>query len=149
MERTFVMIKPDGVQRCLVGKVVQRFEEKGFKLVGMKLMTISPELAGEHYKEHIGKPFYNSLMEYITSGPVTALVLEGKDVVSAVRTVVGKTNPLEASPGTIRGDFGIETGRNIIHASDSVPSSDREIDLFFKPEEVQGYTRIDNVWLYE
>lgn len=149
MERTFVMIKPDGVQRCLVGKVVQRFEDKGFKLVGMKLMTISPELAGEHYKEHVGKPFYDSLMEYITSGPVTAMVLEGKDVVSAVRTVVGKTNPLEASPGTIRGDLGIETGRNIIHASDSVPSSDREIALFFKPEELQDYTRIDNVWLYE
>ncbi len=143
------MIKPDGVQRCLVGKVIQRFEEKGFKLVGAKLMTISPELAGEHYKEHVGKGFYNSLMEYITSGPVMAMVLEGKDVVSAVRTVVGKTNPLEASPGTIRGDFGIETGRNIIHASDSVPSSDREIGLFFKPEELQGYERIDNVWLYE
>ncbi len=149
MERTFVMIKPDGVQRCLAGKVIQRFEEKGFKLVGMKLMTISPELAGEHYKEHVGKPFYGKLMEYITSGPVAAMVLEGKDVVSAVRTVVGKTNPLEASPGTIRGDFGIETGRNIIHASDSVPSSDREIALFFKPEELQDYIRIDNVWLYE
>ncbi len=143
------MIKPDGVQRCLIGQVVQRFEQKGFKMVGMKLMTISKELAGEHYKEHVGKGFYNSLMEYITSGPVMAMVLEGKDVVSAVRTVVGKTNPLEASPGTIRGDFGIETGRNIIHASDSVPSSDREIGLFFKPEELQDYERIDNVWLYE
>ncbi len=149
MERTFVMIKPDGVQRCLVGNVIKRFEDKGFKLVGMKLMTISPELAGEHYKEHVGKPFYDSLMEYITSGPVIAMVLEGKDIVSAVRTVVGKTNPLEASPGTIRGDYGIETGRNIIHASDSVPSSDREIALFFKPEELQDYDRIDNVWLYE
>lgn len=143
------MIKPDGVQRCLVGQVIQRFEQKGFKLIGLKLMTISPELAAEHYGEHVGKPFYDKLMTYITSGPVAAMVVEGKDAVSSVRTMVGKTNPLEAAPGTIRGDLGLETGRNIIHASDSVPSSDREIALFFTPDELQDYQRVDNVWLYE
>ncbi|MCK4757598.1 MAG: nucleoside-diphosphate kinase, partial [Thermoplasmata archaeon] len=131
MERTFVMIKPDGVQRCLVGQVIQKFERKGFKLIGLKLMTISPELAAEHYGEHVGKPFYDKLMTYITSGPVAAMVVEGKEAVSAVRTMVGKTNPLEAAPGTIRGDLGLETGRNLIHASDSLPSAEREISLFF------------------
>ncbi len=149
MERTFVMIKPDGVQRCLVGQIIQRFEQKGFKLIGLKLMTISPELAAEHYGEHVGKPFYDKLMTYITSGPVAAMVVEGKEAVSAVRTMVGKTNPLEAAPGTIRGDLGLETGRNLIHASDSLPSAEREISLFFNPGELQDYQRIDNVWIYE
>ena len=149
MERTFVMIKPDGVQRCLVGQVIQKFERKGFKLIGLKLMTISPELAAEHYGEHVGKPFYDKLMTYITSGPVAAMVVEGKEAVSAVRTMVGKTNPLEAAPGTIRGDLGLETGRNLIHASDSLPSAEREISLFFNPGELQDYQRIDNVWIYE
>ena len=143
------MIKPDGVQRCLVGQVIQKFERKGFKLIGLKLMTISPELAAEHYGEHVGKPFYDKLMTYITSGPVAAMVVEGKEAVSAVRTMVGKTNPLEAAPGTIRGDLGLETGRNLIHASDSLPSAEREISLFFNPGELQDYQRIDNVWIYE
>ena len=110
LERTFVMVKPDGVQRCLAGQVIRRFELKGCKLSGMKLMTISQEMAAEHYGEHVGKPFYDKLISYITSGPVVAMVVEGKDAVSAVRTMVGKTNPLEAEPGTIRGDFGMETG---------------------------------------
>lgn len=149
MERTFVMIKPDGVQRCLIGTTIKRFEEKGFKLVAMKLMCVSNELACEHYKEHVGKPFYEKLISYITSGPVVAMVIEGNNSVSSIRTMVGKTNPLEAAPGTIRGDFGLETGRNIIHASDSIESSDREIALFFKSDELLNYNRIDGTWLYE
>jgi len=149
MERTFVMVKPDGVQRAIAGQVVSRFEAKGLKLVAAKLMTIDKALAAKHYGEHIGKPFYEKLVSFITSGPVLAMVWEGEDAISVVRTVVGKTNPKEAGPGTIRGDFGMTTGRNIIHASDSPASAEREINLFFAKNEVQDYTRIDGVWLYE
>ncbi len=149
MERTFVMVKPDGVQRGIAGQVVSRFEAKGLKLVAAKLMTIDLELAAKHYGEHLGKPFYEKLVSFITSGPVLAMVWEGGDAISVVRTVVGKTNPKDAGPGTIRGDYGMTTGRNIIHASDSLASAEREIGLFFQPEEIQTYTRIDEVWLYE
>ncbi len=149
MERTFVMVKPDGVQRAIVGQVISRFESKGLKLVAAKLMHIDKDMASTHYQEHLGKAFYEKLIDYVTSGPVLAMVWEGRDVVSCVRTVVGKTNPLEAAPGTIRGDFGMETGRNIIHASDSSESAKREISLFFSDEEILAYTRIDETWVYE
>lgn len=149
MERTFVMIKPDGVQRALVGQVLSRLESKGLKLVAAKMLRIDSELASRHYGEHAGKPFYEPLIGYITSGPVLATVFEGKDAINCVRTVVGKTNPLEADPGTIRGDFGMETGRNIIHASDSPQSAEREIALFFTADGLMDYKRIDEDWVYE
>ena len=149
MERTFVMIKPDGVQRALVGQVITRLEEKGLKLVAAKMLHIDDELASKHYGEHIGKPFYEPLISYITSGPVLATVLEGKNAVACVRKVVGRTNPQEADQGTIRGDFGMETGRNIIHASDSTESAAREIALFFSNSEIMDYERIDAPWVYE
>ena len=143
------MVKPDGVQRGIAGEVVSRFESKGLKLVAAKLMVIDKDLASKHYTEHLGKPFYEKLVSFITSGPVLAMVWEGQNSIATVRTVVGKTNPAEAGPGTIRGDFGMTTGRNIIHASDSPASAEREIGLFFQKSEVQEYKRIDEVWLYE
>ncbi|ADB57564.1 nucleoside-diphosphate kinase [Archaeoglobus profundus] len=149
MERTFVMIKPDGVQRCLIGEIISRLEKKGLKIVAMKMMKIERDLAERHYAEHKGKPFFESLVSYVTSGPVVAMVVEGKNAIKIVRTLVGATNPAEAAPGTIRGDFGMEVGRNVIHASDSPESAEREIALFFKPDEIVEYRRIDEDWLYE
>ena len=149
MERTFVMVKPDGVQRGIIGQVMECFESKGLKLVAAKFMRIDEELASKHYGEHIGKPFYEPLVKFITSGPVLAMVWEGKNSISTVREIVGKTNPADAGPGTIRGDYGMTTGRNIIHASDSPASAEREINLFFQENEVLDYTRIDEVWVYE
>jgi nucleoside-diphosphate kinase len=149
MERTFVMIKPDGVQRGLVGEVIKRLERKGLKIVAMKMMKVSEELASKHYAEHKEKPFFKSLLEYITSGPVVAMVVEGKNAVKVVRALVGATNPIEALPGTIRGDYGMDIGRNVIHASDSPESAKREISLFFNAEEIIDYSRIDEDWLYE
>jgi nucleoside-diphosphate kinase len=149
MERTFVMIKPDGVQRALIGQVICRLETKGLKLVAAKMLHIDGELASKHYGEHVGKPFYEPLISYITSGPVLVTVFEGKNAVSCVRTVVGKTNPQEADPGTIRGDFGMETGRNIIHASDSTESAAREIALFFSDDDIMDYSMTDEPWVYE
>jgi nucleoside-diphosphate kinase len=143
------MIKPDGVQRGLVGEVIKRIERKGLKIVAMKMMKVSEELASKHYAEHKEKPFFKSLLDYITSGPVVAMVVEGKDAVKVVRTLVGATNPIEALPGTIRGDYGMDIGRNVIHASDSLESAEREISLFFDEEEIIDYTRIDEEWLYE
>ncbi len=149
MERTFVMIKPDGVQRGLIGEIISRLERKGLKIVAMKMLNVSKDLAERHYAEHREKPFFQSLVDYITSGPVVAMVVEGKNAVKVVRTLVGATNPQEALPGTIRGDFGMDIGRNVIHASDSLESAEREISLFFKPEEIVEYKRIDEDWLYE
>ncbi|AEA46488.1 nucleoside-diphosphate kinase [Archaeoglobus veneficus] len=149
MERTFVMVKPDGVQRGLVGEVISRLERKGLKIVGLKMMWIQEELAMEHYAEHAEKPFFQSLVDYITSGPVVAMVVEGKDAVKVVRTLVGATNPVEASPGTIRGDFGLDIGRNVVHASDSLKSAEREISLFFDAEELIDYSKSGEEWLYE
>lgn len=149
MERTYLMVKPDGVQRGLMGEIVTRLERKGFKPVAMKLMRIPRPLAEQHYGEHKGKPFYSPLIDYITSGPVLAMVWEGEDVVSVCRQMMGKTNPKEAAPGTIRGDYGIQTGRNIIHGSDSVASAEREISLFFSPEELSSYDRCIEQWIYE
>jgi len=149
MERTFVMIKPDGVQRGLIGEIISRLERKGLKIVAMKMINVDRELAEKHYAEHKEKPFFNNLVQYITSGPVVAMVVEGKNAIKVVRTLVGATDPVEAQPGTIRGDFGLDIGRNIIHASDSLESAEREISLFFKPDEILEYKRIDEDWLYE
>lgn len=149
MERTYLMIKPDGVQRGLCGEIVARFEKKGLKLVAMKLMQISKETAENHYGEHKGKKFYDSLIAYITSGPVLAMVWEGEGAVAVCRNMMGKTNPQESAPGTIRGDFGMVTGVNIIHGSDSPESAAREIKIFFKPEELMSYDRTADKWIYE
>lgn len=149
IEKTFVMVKPDGVQRALVGKIVQRFEDRGLKVCAMKMMRIPRELAERHYEEHKGKAFFEPLLSYITSGPVVCMVLEGENAVAAARTMMGKTNPQDALPGTIRGDFGQVTGRNIVHGSDSSESAKREIKLFFNDYELQKYDRIDEAWLFE
>ncbi|MFC6835765.1 nucleoside-diphosphate kinase [Halomarina ordinaria] len=149
-ERTFVMVKPDGVQRGLVGDIVARFEERGLKLVGGKFMRIDRDLAEEHYGEHEDKPFFDDLVSFITSGPVFAMVWEGQDAVAQVRTMMGETDPAESAPGTIRGDFGLDLGRNVIHGSDTEEgSAEREIDLFFAADELLDYERVDETWLYE
>jgi len=149
MEKTFVMVKPDGVQRGLVGEVISRLERKGLKIVAIKMLWIKRELAENHYAEHKDKPFFSSLVEYITSGPVVAMVVEGRNAVKVVRSLVGATNPVEAAVGTIRGDFGLDVGRNIVHASDSLQSAEREISLFFDENEIIDYDRIDESWIYE
>ena len=147
MERTFVMVKPDGVQRGVIGNVISRFETRGLKLIAARFMRISPDLAKNHYAEHVGKPFYLDLEGFVTSGPVLAMVWEGDQAIDMVRTMMGKTDPKESAPGTIRGDLGITKSKNIIHGSDSPESAKREISLFFKEEEIQKYTRIDEPWL--
>jgi nucleoside-diphosphate kinase len=148
MEKTFLMIKPDGVQRNLIGEIVNRFEAKGFQLAGAKLMVISDDLAKNHYGEHKERPFFGELVEFITSGPVFAMVWEGEKVITTARDMMGKTNPLEAAPGTVRGDFGMTVGKNIIHGSDSAESAAREIGLFFVESEITNYTKQDNAWIY-
>ena len=149
-ERTFVMVKPDGVQRGLIGEIVSRFEDRGLKLVGGKFMQIDRELAESHYGEHEDKPFFDDLVGFITSGPVFAMVWEGQDAVAQVRTMMGETDPAESAPGTIRGDFGLDLGRNVIHGSDTEEgSNEREIDLFFDEDELLDYERVDETWLYE
>ncbi|WP_026287413.1 nucleoside-diphosphate kinase [Gracilibacillus lacisalsi] len=147
MEQTFLMIKPDAVQRNLIGEIVTRFERKGFKLVAAKLMTISEPLAKKHYAEHDGKPFFHDLVSFITSGPVFAMVWEGENVIESSRKMMGKTNPQEAETGTIRGDFGLVMHRNIIHGSDSPESATREINLFFRKEEIQSYEKNVDYWI--
>ena len=149
IEKTFVMVKPDGVQRGIVGKIVQRFEERGLKICAVKMMKIPRELAERHYEEHKGKGFYEPLLSYITSGPVACMVLEGENAVASARAMMGKTNPQDAAPGTIRGDFAQVTGRNVIHGSDSSESAKREIKLFFNDYEIHKYEKIDEVWLLE
>ncbi|GEM90072.1 MULTISPECIES: nucleoside-diphosphate kinase [Oceanithermus] len=135
MERTFAMIKPDGVRRGLTGKIIQRLEDKGFKIVALKKMRISFDLAEEHYGEHKEKPFFKPLVEFITSGPVVAMVLEGPGVIAELRKMMGATNPADALPGTIRGDFATTIDENVIHGSANEADAEREIGLFFKPEE--------------
>lgn len=149
MERTYLMVKPDGVQRSLIGEIISRFEKRGFKIVGLKVMQISRELAEKHYGEHKDKPFFGPLVEYITSGAVAAMVIEGKDAVRAAREMMGATNPLQAASGTIRGSFGIDIGRNVIHGSDSPASAEREIALFFREDELIEYSRSVDRWIYE
>ena len=148
MEKTFIMIKPDGVQRNLVGEVISRFEKKGLKLVAMKMLYISTSMAEEHYQEHVGKPFFEELVSFITSGPVVAMVWEGLEVIPLAREMMGKTNPSVAAPGTIRGDYAIFTGNNVIHGSDSPQSAEREINIFFKTEELINYKKDQNHWVY-
>jgi nucleoside-diphosphate kinase len=149
VERTFLMIKPDGVQRNLVGEIIRRFETKGFTLVGLKLMAVSRELAEEHYGVHRERPFFAGLVEFITSGPVVAMVWEGEGVIASARKIIGATNPLTAEPGTIRGDLGVTIGRNIIHGSDAPETAQTEIALWFKPEELVGWEPTLKSWLYE
>ncbi|MGG0642745.1 nucleoside-diphosphate kinase [Sporosarcina gallistercoris] len=147
MEKTFLMVKPDGVQRGLIGEIVNRFESKGYQLVGGKLMTISQELAEQHYGEHKERPFFGELVDFITSGPVFAMVWEGENVISTARLMMGATNPKESAPGTIRGDFAVTVAKNIIHGSDSPESAEREINLFFKEEELSSYEKVVNSWI--
>ena len=149
IQKSFVMMKPDAVQRRLMGKILSRFEEKGLQIVAVKLMQIDEELAKTHYGEHAEKPFFPGLVEYITSSPALAMVIEGEEAITTIRKLVGATNPLEADLGTIRGDFGMNTGRNIIHASDAPESAEREISLFFNEDEICDYKIVDNDLIYE
>lgn len=148
-ERTFIAIKPDGVQRGLINKILGRFEDRGFKLVAIKLVKPSESLLKEHYADLTSKPFFPSLLSYMLSGPVLATVWEGKDVVKQGRAILGATNPLNSAPGTIRGDFAIDMGRNVCHGSDSVESAKKEISLWFKPEELMDYKHSMFNWIYE
>lgn len=148
MERTFAMVKPDGVQRGLVGEVISRFEKKGIKIAALKLMQITPEIAEQHYAEHKEKPFFVDLVNFIISGPVVAMVLEGENVIAMVRTMMGATNPKESPPGTIRGDFGMTIDKNIIHGSDSPASASSEIGIFFAEKEIAMYKKAGEEWIY-
>ncbi|XP_015285211.1 PREDICTED: nucleoside diphosphate kinase, mitochondrial [Gekko japonicus] len=148
-ERTLIAVKPDGVQRRLVGDVIQRFEKRGFKLVGLKLLQANEGILAEHYHELRRKPFYHELIQYMTSGPVVAMVWEGHNVVKTCRVVVGETNPAEAKPGTVRGDFSIHVSRNVVHASDSVETAQREISLWFRSNELVDWDCCDHKIMYE
>jgi nucleoside-diphosphate kinase len=143
------MIKPDGVQRNLIGEIIRRFETKGFTLVGLKLMNVSRELAEQHYGVHKERPFFPGLVDFITSGPVTAMVWEGNGVIASARKIIGATKPLEAEPGTIRGDYGVTVGRNLIHGSDAPETAQYEIGLWFKEEELVNWQPTLTPWLYE
>ncbi|MFS0560269.1 nucleoside-diphosphate kinase [Terribacillus sp. 179-K 1B1 HS] len=149
MEKTFLMVKPDGVQRGLIGEIVTRFEKKGLKLLAGKMMVVSEEQAKTHYIEHESKPFFDSLISYITSGPVFAMVWEGKDAITLTRSMIGATKPTEAAPGTIRGDYAVEMSRNLIHGSDSAESAEREIANMFEPNELIQYEQVIAKCLYE
>ena len=149
MERTFVAIKPDGVQRGLIGDVISRLERRGLKLVAIRLMQVDEELAGRHYAEHVDRPFFASLVSFITSAPIVAMIWEANNAVALARQTMGATNPGEASPGTIRGDFGVDIGRNIVHGSDSLESAEREIGLFFGEDGGLEYARSADRWIIE
>ena len=149
MERTFLAVKPDGVQRQLVGEIIRRYENKGFKLVGLKLIQPTRELAEKHYAVHKERPFFAGLVDFITSGPVVAMVWEGDGVVASARKIIGATNPLTAEPGTIRGDYGANIGRNIIQGSDAIETAQTEIALWFKSEELVEWERSVTSWIYE
>ena len=147
IERTLILIKPDGVQRGLIGRILERFETRGFKVLGLKMMKMTEALAAQHYKDHVSKGFYKGLVGFMTSGPLVALCVEGPKAVEVVRRMMGKTFSTEAEPGSIRGDFGISRGMNLIHGSDSLESASRELGLFFKPEELFEYKRAGDAWL--
>jgi len=149
MERSLIILKPDAVQRGLIGPILTRLEQRGLKLAGLKLMRIDDTLARRHYAVHEGKPFFAGLVEYIVSGPVVVAAVTGKNVVATVRNTVGATNPSQAAPGTIRGDFAVEIGRNLIHASDSPENGEKEIGLFFQPNELVELERSTDAWIYE
>ncbi|KAL2139133.1 hypothetical protein VTI28DRAFT_5720 [Corynascus sepedonium] len=148
-ERTFIAIKPDGVQRGLVGNIIGRFEARGFKLVALKLVTPGKEHLEKHYADLSSKPFFAGLVEYMNSGPIVAMVWEGLDAVKTGRTMLGATNPLASAPGTIRGDFAIQVGRNVCHGSDSVENAEKEIALWFKKEELVSWESAQKAWIYE
>ena len=149
MEKTLVLVKPDGVQRGLSGEIISRFENRGLKLIGLKLMQVSEELAGRHYHEHTERPFFPGLVSFITSGPIIAMAWEGDNAIGIVRKTMGTTNPVEASPGTIRGDLAINIGRNVVHGSDSPESAERELNLFFSQGELLDYSRSTDSWITE
>ena len=149
MERTLVLVKPDGVQRGLIGEVINRLEQRGLKLVGMKLMEVDDALARQHYGEHVGRPFFGGLVEFICSAPVVAMAWEADNAVEAVRNTMGQTNPTSSPPGTIRGDLGLDIGRNLVHGSDSPESAQRELSLFFSDGELLDYTRSNDPWIKE
>ncbi len=150
-ERTFVMAKPDAVQRGLVGELIARLEERGLKLVAAKVMRIDDDLARQHYNEHVDEPYFDDLREFITAGPVVPMVWEGQDATRQVRHMIGDTDPAEADPGTVRGDYALDLGRNVVHAADHEDpgANEREIDLFFDDDELVAFERIDETWLYE
>lgn len=149
MERTLVLVKPDGVERGLIGEVISRLERRGLRLVAAKFMQVSKELAETHYAIHKGKPFYEGLITYITSAPVMAMVWEGPNAVAAVRQTMGSTRPTEAAPGTLRHDFALEVGRNLTHASDEPANGEKEVALWFKPDELVSWTRDVDRWIFE
>ena len=149
MERTLVLVKPDGVQRGLIGEVINRLEQRGLKLVGMKLMEMDDALARQHYGEHVDRPFFGGLVEFITSAPVVAMAWEADNAVEAVRNTMGQTNPTSSPPGTIRGDLGLDIGRNLVHGSDSAESAQRELSLFFSDGELLDYIRSNDPWIKE
>ena len=146
IQRTLVLCKPDAVQRGFVGRIVSRFEEKGLKIAGLKMLQVDEELAGRHYAEHLEKPFYPELLAFITASPVVALAVEGENAVEVVRNLMGVTNPQKAGSGTIRGDFGLNLTMNLVHGSDSLASAQRELALFFEPKELYGYKMTMGVW---
>ena len=149
METTLVLVKPDGVQRGLVGEVIGRLERKGLRIAGLKMIHASQELANKHYGEHVGKPFFDALVSFITSSPLIALAVEGENAVEESRNLMGATNPKEAAPGTIRGDYGLTIGMNIIHGSDSLESAERELAIFFENSEILAYDRAIDTWIIE
>jgi nucleoside-diphosphate kinase len=149
MEQTLILIKPDGVQRGLIAAIMERFERRGLQLAGMKFIQMSRELAEEHYAVHRERPFYQSLVTYIISGPVVAMVWAGNDAVAAARATMGATNPVAAAPGTIRGDLALEIGRNLVHGSDSLENAEKEVNLFFKPDELVEWNRHSDGWIRE
>jgi nucleoside-diphosphate kinase len=149
MERTLIIFKPDAVQRGLIGPIITRLEQRGLRFAAMKLMQITPELAARHYAIHKGKPFYEGLVQFITSGPVVAAVIEGKDAINIARKTLGATSPANAEPGTIRADFGLEIGRNLVHGSDGADTAAYEIPLFFSEDEILTYERAVDHWIHE
>ena len=149
METTLVLLKPDAVQRGLVGTITTRLESTGLKIVGMKLMSVSNDLAGRHYAEHVGKPFFEGLVSFITSAPIVAMALKGDGAISIVRKTMGATNPADSAPGSIRGDYATDIGRNLVHGSDSAESAARELTLFFDDSELLDYSRSTDAWIRE
>lgn len=149
MEQTLVLVKPDGVQRGLIGEVISRLERRGLKLVAMKLMQVDEALARQHYGEHVDRPFFPGLVSFITSGPIVAMVWEAENAIEIVRQTMGATNPINSAPGTIRGDLAIDIGRNLVHGSDGPESAQREVALFFKPAEILSYARSTDSWITE
>jgi nucleoside-diphosphate kinase len=149
LERTLILIKPDGVQRGLIGEIIGRFERRGLKLAGMKFLQVSQELAAQHYAEHEGKPFYPGLISYIQSGPVVAMVWEGPNAVALSRQLMGKTKPVDAEVGTIRADLAVDVGRNLVHGSDKPETGVREVALWFRTEELTSWARDTDRWAFE